>query len=217
MAIAAGTALAWTSPVLPQLYVATSWLVISEEQGSWVSSLLALGAMLSAVPSGPMADKLGRKKSLLLLTIPFLLSWTIIITASKLWLINVARFIVGIGVGASCVLVPTYISEIAEVSTRGMLGTMFQLFLTIGILLSFVLGAVLTYTVFAIICALIVIGFLAAFLWMPESPVWLVVSGLVGLPKRRISSIFGNLCACTMKEPENLYVIIDIIPRKIID
>ncbi|KAH0956781.1 hypothetical protein HN011_009731 [Eciton burchellii] len=174
MAIAAGTALAWTSPVLPQLYVATSWLVISEEQGSWVSSLLALGAMLSAVPSGPMADKLGRKKSLLLLTIPFLLSWTIIITASKLWLINVARFIVGIGVGASCVLVPTYISEIAEVSTRGMLGTMFQLFLTIGILLSFVLGAVLTYTAFAIICALIVIGFLAAFLWMPESPVWLV-------------------------------------------
>ncbi|EZA57781.1 hypothetical protein DMN91_003141 [Ooceraea biroi] len=174
MAIAVGTALAWTSPVLPQLYEANSWLVINKEQGSWVSSLLALGAMFSAVPSGPMADKLGRKKSLLLLTVPFLLSWAIIVVASSLWLINVARFIVGIGVGTACVLVPTYISEIAEISTRGMLGALFQLALTIGILLAFILGSVMNYTAFTLICALVVVGFLAAFVWMPESPVWLV-------------------------------------------
>ncbi|RLU24896.1 hypothetical protein DMN91_002987 [Ooceraea biroi] len=140
-----------------------SWLVINKEQGSWVSSLLALGAMFSAVPSGPMADKLGRKKSLLLLTVPFLLSWAIIVVASSLWLINVARFIVGIGVGTACVLVPTYISEIAEISTRGMLGALFQLALTIGILLAFILGSVMNYTAFTLICALVVVGFLAAF------------------------------------------------------
>ncbi|XP_029669723.1 facilitated trehalose transporter Tret1-like [Formica exsecta] len=174
MAIGVGTALAWTSPVLPQLYEPDSWLVITKEQGSWVSSLLALGAMLGAILSGPMADKIGRKKSLLLLTAPFLLSWVIIIFASELWLINVARFIVGIGVGAACVLVPTYISEIAETSTRGTLGAMFQLFLTFGILVAFVLGVVLSYTAFAIICALVEIGFFASFTWMPESPVWLV-------------------------------------------
>lgn len=175
MAVGVGTALAWTSPVLPQLYEPNSWLVITTEQGSWVSSLLALGAMVGAILSGPMADKLGRKKSLLLLTAPFLLSWAIIIFAFELWLINVARFIVGIGVGAACVLVPTYISEIAETSTRGTLGAMFQLFLTIGILVAFVLGAILSYTGFAIICALVEIGFFASFMWMPESPVWLMV------------------------------------------
>lgn len=174
MAVGVGTALAWTSPVLPQLYEPNSWLVITTEQGSWVSSLLALGAMVGAILSGPMADKLGRKKSLLLLTAPFLLSWAIIIFAFELWLINVARFIVGIGVGAACVLVPTYISEIAETSTRGTLGAMFQLFLTIGILVAFVLGAILSYTGFAIICALVEIGFFASFMWMPESPVWLM-------------------------------------------
>ncbi|XP_029167631.1 facilitated trehalose transporter Tret1-like [Nylanderia fulva] len=174
MAVGVGTALAWTSPVLPQLYEPDSWLVITKEQGSWVSSLLALGAMLGAILSGPMADKVGRKKSLLLLTAPFLLSWLIIILAFKLWLINVARFIVGVGVGAACVLVPTYISEIAETSTRGTLGAMFQLFLTVGILLAFILGAVLSYTAFAVICALIEIAFFASFVWMPESPVWLV-------------------------------------------
>lgn len=175
MAVGVGTALAWTSPVLPQLYKETSWLVITQEQGSWISSLLALGAIAGAIPSGPMADKLGRKKTLLLLAAPFLLSWVIIILAAKLWLIYLARFIVGAAVGAACVVVPTYISEIAETSTRGGLGAMFQLNITIGILLAFILGAVLNYTAFAIICAVIEVGFLASFLWMPESPIWLMV------------------------------------------
>lgn len=175
MAVGAGTALAWTSPVLPQLYKETSWLVITKEQGSWVSSLLALGAIAGAVSCGQMADKLGRKKTLLLLALPFLLSWVIIILASKLWLIYVARFIIGAAVGAACVVVPIYISEIAETSTRGSLGAMFQLNITVGILLAFVLGSVMNYTTFAIVCALIEIGFLACFVWMPESPIWLVV------------------------------------------
>lgn len=175
MALSVGTTLAWTSPVLPQLSKESSWLVITTEEGSWIGSLLALGAILGAVPSGPMADKFGRKRTLLLLAAPFLLSWVIIIFASKLWLIYVARFIVGAAVGAACVVVPTYISEIAETSTRGTLGAMFQLFITVGILLAFILGAVMNYTAFAIVCGLVNVGFLAAFVWMPESPVWLVV------------------------------------------
>ncbi|XP_012531503.1 facilitated trehalose transporter Tret1 [Monomorium pharaonis] len=174
MAVSVGTALAWTSPVLPQLYKETSWLVITKEQGSWIGSLLALGAILGAVPSGPMSDKLGRKRTLLLLTVPFLLSWAIIIFTSKLWLIYVARFMVGVAVGAACVVVPTYISEIAETSIRGTLGAMFQLLLTVGILVAFIIGALMNYTAFAIICGLIDVIFFASFIWMPESPIWLV-------------------------------------------
>lgn len=176
MAVAVGTALAWTSPMLPQLYKEDSWLVISEDEGSWVGSVLAISAIAGAVPSGPMADKFGRKRSLLLSAIPFLLSWAIIILAKQLWLLIAARLIVGIGVGAACVLIPTYVSEIAETSARGTLGAMFQLFLTIGILFSFVLGSAMDYTLFAVVCALVEVVFLMTFAWMPESPVWLVVS-----------------------------------------
>lgn len=177
MALSVGIALAWTSPVLPQLSKEGSWLVITTEEGSWIGSLLALGAILGAVPAGPMADKFGRKRTLLLLAAPFLLSWVIIIFASKLWLIYVARFIIGVAVGAACVVVPTYISDIAETSTRGTLGAMFQLLITVGILLAFILGAVMNYTAFAIVCGLVNVGFLAAFVWMPESPIWLVNQG----------------------------------------
>ncbi|CAK9800036.1 Facilitated trehalose transporter Tret1-2 homolog [Anthophora plagiata] len=174
LVVGVGSALAWTSPVLPQLYAKDSWLPITKDQGSWVSSLLALGAIGGAYPSGTMADKMGRKKSLLLLSVPFLLSWGIIIVTTDVKLLYIARFLVGMGVGAGCVLGPTYISEIAEVSTRGTLGALFQLFLTVGIFLAFILGSVLNYTTFAIVCAGIIVLFLGTFYWMPESPVWLV-------------------------------------------
>ncbi|XP_076750814.1 facilitated trehalose transporter Tret1 [Xylocopa sonorina] len=177
LVVGVGTALAWTSPVLPQLYAKDSWLVITEEEGSWISSLLALGAIAGAYPSGSMADKMGRKKSLLLLAVPFLLSWGIIFMATEVKFLYAARFLVGMGVGAGCVLGPTYISEIAEVSTKGTLGAMFQLFLTVGIFLAFVLGSILSYGMFAIVCAFFIVLFLATFYWMPESPVWLVGQG----------------------------------------
>ncbi|CAK9830994.1 Facilitated trehalose transporter Tret1-2 homolog [Anthophora retusa] len=177
LVVGVGSALAWTSPVLPQLYAKDSWLPITKDEGSWVSSLLALGAIGGAYPSGTMADKMGRKKSLLLLSVPFLLSWGIIVVATDVKLLYIARFLVGMGVGAGCVLGPTYISEIAEVSTRGTLGALFQLFLTVGIFLAFILGSVLNYTTFAIVCAGIIVLFLGTFYWMPESPVWLVGQG----------------------------------------
>nr|XP_033328585.1 facilitated trehalose transporter Tret1-like [Megalopta genalis] len=174
LVVGIGTALAWTSPVLPQLEKETSFMIVTQDQGSWVSSLLALGAIAGALPSGTMADRLGRKKSLLLLAAPFLLSWLIILVSSSVVLLYIARFIVGLGVGAGCVLGPTYISEISEVSIRGTLGAMFQLFLTVGIFLAFVLGSFLSYTWFAIICALVIVAFGGTFFFMPESPVWLV-------------------------------------------
>ncbi|XP_076636017.1 facilitated trehalose transporter Tret1 [Colletes latitarsis] len=174
LVVGVGTALAWTSPVLPRLYAKDSWMVITKDEGSWVSSLCPLGAIAGAYPSGKMADRLGRKKSLLLLAGPFLVSWGIILIANEVWYLYIARFIVGTSVGAGCVLGPTYISEISEVSTRGTLGALFQLFLTVGIFAAFVLGCVLSYSAFAMVCALVIVLFLGTFYWMPESPVWLV-------------------------------------------
>lgn len=176
LAVGVGTALAWTSPVLPKLSAEGSWFPVTEEEGSWVSSLLAIGAIAGALPSGTLAEKIGRKKALLILAGPFLLSWLIIILARAVWLLCLARFIVGTAVGASCVLVPTYISEIAEPSARGKLGAMFQLFLALGIVLAFSVGATVPYTAFAITCGVIEVLFLATFFFMPESPTWLIVS-----------------------------------------
>ncbi|XP_063992356.1 facilitated trehalose transporter Tret1-like [Diachasmimorpha longicaudata] len=176
LAVGVGTALAWTSPILPTL-TKDSFLPVSKEEGSWVSSLLALGAIAGALPAGALANRIGRKKSLLLVAAPFFLSWVMIMFAKTLWMLCVARFIVGIGVGAACVQVPSYIAEIATPSARGTLGAMFQLFLGGGILMAFILGAITSYTLFANLCALVEVLFVGTFIIMPESPAWLVSQG----------------------------------------
>ena len=175
MAFGVGTALAWTSPIFGKLKKEDSFLKLTLEEESWIGSLLAIGSIFGALPAGKIADTIGRKKAILLLAAPFLISWTIVVFANTAIALYIARFIIGIGVGATCVLVPTYISEIAEASARGTLGAIFQLFLTAGIVFAFVMGVILDYTGFAIICGIVEIVFLVSFFWMPESPVWLVV------------------------------------------
>jgi SP family facilitated glucose transporter-like MFS transporter 8 len=55
---------------------------------SWISSLAALGAVVGTIPAGYVANLIGRKRLLLLLTVPYLLGWFMIIAAGK----SVSRF-----------------------------------------------------------------------------------------------------------------------------
>jgi MFS family permease len=55
---------------------------------SWIGSLAPLGALVGALPAGYLANLIGRKRLMLLLTIPYLLGWILIIVAAK----SVRRF-----------------------------------------------------------------------------------------------------------------------------
>lgn len=198
-AVIAGTILAWTSPALPQLTEkavanATNASVVNAtdtaafngtnatdtelrltiEQSSIVSSILAIGALLGALPVGVLAQKIGRKPTILLLTIPFMLHWLLTIFANGAGMLIAARFFAGLSTGGICVAAPMYIGEIAETSIRGSLGAFFQLFLTVGILFTFVIGAYTHWRVLSIICAVIPPLLVAVFWWMPETPQYLL-------------------------------------------
>ncbi|XP_052126929.1 facilitated trehalose transporter Tret1-like [Frankliniella occidentalis] len=70
-ALAAGTVLAWTAPVLAKLQAPDSWLPLGESEGSWVASLMTIGACVGAVPAGAITERFGRKGTMLLLAVPF--------------------------------------------------------------------------------------------------------------------------------------------------
>ncbi|XP_077287491.1 facilitated trehalose transporter Tret1-like isoform X2 [Arctopsyche grandis] len=196
-AVTAGTILAWTSPVLSQLKppnntaplnisevltavrenftaTETSNIYITEEQGSWIGSFLAIGALIFAIPIGMLAEAVGRKISILALVIPFLISWVLIIFANGVEMIYAARFFSGIATGGICVTAPMYIGEIAETSIRGALGSFFQLFLTIGILFANLIGGALTWRIFSVVCSIIPVIFAVAFFFVPETPQYLL-------------------------------------------
>lgn len=170
-----GMTLGWTSPILPFLQSKESFLPnLTEDETSWITSLLALGAILGAVPAGKIADFFGRKLAMAITAIPFLISWITLIFSRSIIGVYIARFVGGIGAGAACVLVPVYIGEIAQASIRGMLGTLFPLLFSSGIVFSYVMGAYLSYTYFNVSCCTVLLFFFVIIFFLPESPMWLV-------------------------------------------
>ncbi|KAL0276887.1 UNVERIFIED_CONTAM: hypothetical protein PYX00_004355 [Menopon gallinae] len=160
-AFAVGTSLSWTSPALPLLSNSTTSPLeedITDDEGMWIGSLLAIGALIGAFPAGYLADTVGRKLTLAGLALPFILSWLLIIFANSIGMIYSARIFAGIATG-------------------GALGSYFQLLLTIGILFSYGVGAFLNYTVLGISCCIIPIIYLAVFFFMPETPSFLLSKG----------------------------------------
>lgn len=92
---------------------------ITKAEGSWVGSIIAIGAIVGSLPASYGADVIGRKYAIALLSIPFILAWVMTIFAKTVEVLYVARFIAGAVIGAVTATIPMYIGEIAETSVRG--------------------------------------------------------------------------------------------------
>uniref|UniRef100_A0A0K8UCJ8 Glucose transporter type 1 n=1 Tax=Bactrocera latifrons TaxID=174628 RepID=A0A0K8UCJ8_BACLA len=106
-------------------------------------SIFAIGGMLGGFSGGWMANRFGRKGGLLLNNVlgisgACLMGFTKVSHSYEMLFLG--RFIIGVNCGLNTSLVPMYISEIAPLNLRGGLGTVNQLAVTIGLLLSQVLG-----------------------------------------------------------------------------
>ncbi|XP_032680016.1 facilitated trehalose transporter Tret1-like [Odontomachus brunneus] len=175
-AFSIGTYLSWTSSVLP-LYNRKDTLSISNQEASWISSLLPLGAIPGVVPAKMLANRFGRKRTIWATSVPLFSCWYIIAFArNKIWLF-LARLVAGAACGAASVLVPMFISEIAEQSTRGLLGTVFQLQITAGILFAYATAFTDSLHVIAILCSAAPGLLLISLPFVPESSAWLVSQG----------------------------------------
>lgn len=175
--------LGWSAPVMLQLTDTTGShpsgyeFDVTQAQGDWIASIINLGAAFICFPIGMVMDIIGRKKTMLLLVIPFTLGWLLITFGTSVGMLIAGRFITGVAGGAFCVTAPAYTSEIAQDSIRGSLGSYFQLMITIGILFAYIVGGYASVFVFNILCTCIPLVFGIIFFFMPESPSFLVVKG----------------------------------------
>jgi MFS transporter, SP family, arabinose:H+ symporter len=165
-----------TTRDLSQLYHLTPWLL-----GVTVTSALVgtiLGSMLAGIPG----DAIGRRDSLRILAVLYLISALGCAFAWNWTALVVFRFIGGLGIGGSSVLGPMYIAELAPARYRGRLVGMFQFNVVLGILLAYLsnylvglfhLGAAEWRWKFGV-PALPAAFFLLMLFGIPRSPRWLV-------------------------------------------
>lgn len=139
-----------------------------------MSSTVALSGGLTTVLLLIIPDKYSRKRVGYLLIMPMGISWLLIIFATEHMYIYVARFLCGVSGGVLFVFLPIYVSEISNDNIRGLLGSVLAFALNIGILLAYILGGIVSMGTFAIISLAVVVLYLVAFIFVPESPVYLV-------------------------------------------
>ena len=105
-------------------------------KGWFVSSLL-LAAWFGSLVNGPVADRFGRKLSMMVAVVVFLLGSSLQAAASSYALLFAGRAIAGFAVGMLTMVVPMYMSEISIPEIRGTLVVTQQLSITLGILVSY--------------------------------------------------------------------------------
>lgn len=169
-------------------FLETKFSLDINQKGFAVSSAI-FGCILGVAVSGNLADKVGRKNSLLLTALLFLISAIASAIAYSYIFFVVARIIGGIGVGAASMLSPLYISEISPANKRGTLVTLYQLAIVLGINIVFFFNyKVAQYSTEAwnvdfgwrymvgseVVPAML---FFIALLIVPESPRWLLKKG----------------------------------------
>ncbi|GKY96641.1 hypothetical protein MPSEU_000623700 [Mayamaea pseudoterrestris] len=141
-------------------------------------SAFCLGGPFGAVAGGILADSRGRRGALLLCTWTFLIGGLLQTLALNMVMMTISRFIIGFASGFSSVLVPIYLGELAPPTLRGMLGTLTQFAMVIGILVANLLAFPFANEkqwrlLFAVTPVLSVILLLLA-PFLLESPRWLL-------------------------------------------
>ncbi|XP_041974906.1 facilitated trehalose transporter Tret1-like [Aricia agestis] len=166
----AGTCYGWPSPTLSYLKSKDSHIPTLDDEGSWITSIMILCSALTPIPSAYCADRFGRKATLLLGAIPFIIGWVLVIVAKSVAVLYVSRMFSGLGYGIVYTVAPMYTGEIATNEVRGGLSTLITLMNKVGILAQYCIGPYVSMQTLAGINLILPISFVLTFIFLPESP-----------------------------------------------
>lgn len=166
-------------------------LQISDVQLEILAGILNVYALIGSTAAGRTSDWIGRRYTIVLAGVIFFAGALLMGFATDYAFLMFGRFVAGIGVGFAMMIGPLYTAEISPPSSRGLLTSLTEVFVNVGILLGYVSNYVfarlpinlnwrLMLGIGAIPSVFLALGVLA----MPESPRWLVMKGRLGEARR---------------------------------
>lgn len=118
---------------IKELWHTSAWF-----HGVFIMSMALWGTVLGSLAGGIPTKRIGRKKTLIWVGVLYLVSALGSGLATDPYMFSFFRFLGGVGVGASTVAAPTYISEISTANSRGRLVALYQFNIVFGILVAFI-------------------------------------------------------------------------------
>ncbi|XP_028173098.1 solute carrier family 2, facilitated glucose transporter member 8-like [Ostrinia furnacalis] len=167
----------WPSYTLPMLAASNGTILdapLTTTEEAMLGALPSLGALVGSALVGMAINTFGRKMANILTTLLYMISWTMIGFTRSITVVLIARFLGGVAGGLTCVITPVYISEVAEDHIRGILASFIVVFYQTGTLTSYFIGWYCSYHAIVWINLAIPIVRILMFLWVPESPVYLM-------------------------------------------
>lgn len=149
--------------------------------GMFIMSAALWGTVIGALGGNYPCDKYGRKATLVLIGILYLVSAMGSALATDPYFFAILRFVGGLGVGISSIVVPAYISEIAPATHRGRLVAIYQFQIVFGILIAFLSNYFISgigdvdWRIMLGVEAVPAIIYLLMIIKAPESPRWLIL------------------------------------------
>lgn len=155
--------------------------MLTTQQKELVATMVVIGQILGALGAGVLADKIGRKKSMVLILVGYVAFALLGATAVSVPMLLAARLLLGVTIGVSLVVVPVYVAESAPAAVRGSLLTGYQLATISGLIMGYVVGYLLagsqswrTMLGLAAVPALLLLPLL---LRMPDTARWYLLKG----------------------------------------
>ncbi|XP_039311174.1 facilitated trehalose transporter Tret1-like [Solenopsis invicta] len=158
--------------------------VLSIDQESWIAAATVLPIAPGCWTGGFMAEKLGRKVSVMLLCPVFFVGWLIIGLANSVEVLIAGRLLCGYCVGILAPIQPIYVSETSDPLLRGILLGAVGLTLSVGILACHAMGTWLHWRTTAYICGVLPVICWILCIYSQESPLWLLSKGKIEKAKR---------------------------------
>jgi len=162
-----------------------------------ISAIFTAGGLIGALAAGPLTSRRGRRLPMQLTAALYLLGSAIETFAASVPVMMLARSLTGMAAGASTVIVPLYISEVAPPAKRGFFGAFTQISINVGILFTQTLGYFLSHDsawrwIFGTGVIIAVAQALGVAI-IPESPAWMAnVKGDVAHARRALQRIRGK-------------------------
>jgi MFS transporter, sugar porter (SP) family len=171
--------------------------LVTDSVIEWIVSIMMAGAAIGALSAAWMSATLGRKRSLILGAVLFVAGSLLCGIAWAPQVLIVGRLILGVAIGIASFTAPMYLAEIAPEKIRGAMISLYQLMITIGILVAFLSDTAFSYSgnwrwmlgIIAIPGALFLIGVF----FLPFSPRWLMMRGRRAEAEQVIYKLRGNL------------------------